>query len=94
MNLPGIWLFSGFGLSLNDAALAPENSSLGLWGSFQLSVWVAHGHRHGIWRLVEAHHFLVLVQLPPWPGPTRSDSAEEKSTCIETEEQIAAEGED
>ena len=38
--------------------------------------------------------FLVLVELPPWPGPTRLESAEEKSTCVETEEHIAAEGED
>lgn len=38
--------------------------------------------------------FLVVVQLPPRPGPMRVYSAEEECTCIETQEQTAAEGAD
>lgn len=61
---------------------------LGCVGVFNFSVLVAYGRRHGKWRLAGAHHFLVLVQLPPRPGPTRLDSAEEKSPCVETENRL------
>lgn len=67
---------------------------LGCLSTWDFSGLVVFGDRDFKWLLGAAHHILCVVQLLPWPGPKRMDSAEEKRTYVKTEEQIAADGAD